>query len=103
MSVTFGNSFAQESYGFRGVVTCLDVDGRTAAVGAVGERTDEPGSLKRPATMLARIEDRVTASDQFYAGEPSFGSTPPDCGDAAFGTPSGAQDWFEFVVNDASP
>jgi hypothetical protein len=101
MNLRAGNSFDPVSRSFGGTVTCLEVDGRQAVIGAVGQVTTSPPGTSNPATLLALVVDGVTAADEFEVGEIVSGSTPPNCATATFGSPSEAQDWFEFVVNDA--
>jgi hypothetical protein len=94
------SSLTQET--FEGAVTCLEVDGRRAVVGAVGEWTVFwPTVTTKPGSMLALVVDGVTLADRFATNPPSEGSAPPGCEAAQFG-PGQTADPFEFVVNDAS-
>jgi hypothetical protein len=98
-----------ESYGgdgfnsasFRGVVTCLAVNGSQAAVGAVGQATYQPNGETVDQTWLVTIVDRRVARDTFNAVVTN-GTTPPNCAGASFANngeiiiPGG-----DLVVNDA--
>ena len=99
MSLRVGNSFDPVSRSFSGSVSCLDVDGRRAVIGAVGQVTTSPPGTSGPATLVAVIQDGVTAADGYDRGEIVSGSTPPVC--ASELTPSSSFSDFEFVVNDA--
>jgi hypothetical protein len=101
MGLTVGNSFDPVSRHFGGTVTCLEVDGRRAVIGAVGQVTTSPPGTSAPATLLALVVDGVTAADQFEVHDIVSGSTPPDCEAAEFTSPTEVQTSFEFVVNDA--
>lgn len=85
---------------FSGSITCLVVDGKRAAAGAVGNwRTgsDPP----RPGTILLLVEDRVAQTDRGHTTH-TDGSTPPNCAGASFANlgefiiPD-----HEMIVNDA--
>jgi hypothetical protein len=102
MHLRTGNSFDPVSTSFSGFVTCLAVDGRRAAVGAVGQRTQSPGGTT-PATLLATIEDGRANTDTQDEGPLVAGSTPPDCESASFDNQGPVIESFEFVVNDATP
>jgi hypothetical protein len=100
MGLRTGSSFDPVSRSFGGTVTCLEVDGRRAVIGAVGQVTTSPPGTSSPATLLAMVEDGVTAVDKYDVNEIVSGSTPPDCSTAQFDSPSDISE-FEFVVNDA--
>lgn len=100
MSRRFGNSFDPVSTSFQGVVTCLEVDGRRAVIGAVGEVKTSPSGTTHSASLLALAVDGVTGADAFATQE--YGPpSPPNCETAQFGEPTEVQNWFEWVVNDA--
>jgi hypothetical protein len=69
---------------FDGDVTCVAVNGRQGAVGAVGRGTptDDP-SNPRPVTLLATVVDG-NGTDDTIGGAFAEGSTPPDCATASF-------------------
>jgi hypothetical protein len=93
-----GNSFDPVSRQFRGIVTCLEVDGRRAVIGAVGEIEEHPSGTTYSAARLVLAVDGVAAADA-YAVQDS--ASPPNCETAEFGEPGRLQDSFEWVVNDA--
>ena len=100
MSQRKGNSFDPVSTSFQGIVTCLEVDGRRAVIGAVGDVTTSPSGSTSPASLLVLAVDGVTGADA-YATKDYGPASPPSCGTAEFGEPNQVQDWFEWVVNDA--
>jgi hypothetical protein len=102
MTWAIGPSSTPVSSRYTGIVTCLQITGRTAIIGSVGKREDTPGETT-PATMLVRVIDGVTAADSYQDLGVQPGSTPPSCATASFPAafPEGAQ--FEMVVNDAAP
>jgi hypothetical protein len=76
-----------------------EVNGRQAAIGAVGEYSVSPGE-RRAGTMLATIEDGGAGADTYFSIGPGPGSTLPDCATATFDNQGTVG---EFVVNDAQP
>jgi hypothetical protein len=95
-----GNSFDPVSRHFAGTVTCLEVDGRRAVIGSVGEVKTSPSGTTAPASLLVLAVDGVTAADAYAVKDYGPGS-PPNCDTAEFGEPGQVQDSFEWVVNDA--
>jgi hypothetical protein len=95
-----GNSFDPVSRQFGGTVTCLEVNGRQAVIGAVGQLRTTPPGTTQPATVLAWLGDGVTGVDRYERKDVVLGSTPPDCAAAEFNSPTNFSE-FEFVVNDA--
>jgi hypothetical protein len=95
-----GNSFDPVSTSFQGNVTCLEVDGRRAVVGAVGEVETSPSGTTSPASLLVLAVDGVTGADA-YTTQNYGPASPPNCETAEFREPNQVQDWFEWVVNDA--
>jgi hypothetical protein len=89
---------------FIGFVTCLEVDGRSAAVGAVGQirhlGAQPPASSWHRGYMLRTVVDGHFDPDT--VGIPTFvdGTGSPDCGSASFASQSTIG---SFVVNDATP
>lgn len=79
-------------------ITCMDVDGPRAVVGAVGILHTEPSGEDQLTSALVTIVDGRTQADSYSLTSPSNVSF---CADASFDnqTPLGSQ--FEFVVNDA--
>ena len=88
---------------FIGFVTCLEVDGRSAAVGAVGQirhlGAQPPASSWHQGYMLRTVVDGHFDPDT--VGPPTFvdGTGSPDCGSASFASQSTIG---SFVVNDAA-
>ena len=101
MNLRTGSSFDPVSRAFSGAVSCLEVDGRRAVIGAVGQVTTSPSGTIQPATLLALVVDGVTAGDENDVNDIVLGSTPPDCAAAEFTSPGPVGTQFEFVVNDA--
>jgi hypothetical protein len=88
---------------FVGQVTCMVVEGRRAAVGAVGQTTFEDGSGPADGTRLFTVVDGHLEVDTIHMVA-TGGTTPPDCANASFEhqgepiIPEGG-----YVVNDAQP
>jgi hypothetical protein len=99
-TMSVGEMQGQSSINFTGTVTCLQISGDQAKVGAVGER--QVDGVKSAAIMLASIVDGHPNSDPIE-WILQAGSTPPNCAAAPpFGTPEpGGRD--HLVVNDARP
>jgi hypothetical protein len=95
-----GNSFDPVSTSYQGTVTCLEVDGRRAVIGSVGELKTDPSGTTRTVSLLVLAVDGVTAADA-YATQGYGPASPPNCKTAEFGEPTEVQTWFEWVVNDA--
>jgi hypothetical protein len=87
---------------FDGFVTCLEVDGRSAAVGATGQirHLGTPDSSWHRGWMLRTVVDGHFDTDSVGDADFGDGSVFPDCGSASFDNQfqSGS-----FVVNDAAP
>jgi hypothetical protein len=85
---------------FTGFVTCLAVDGRSAAVGAIGQLrrlgAQDPGP--HPASMLMTVVDGHLGPDSFRTGQFGPASPAPDCASASFENHSTLG---QFIVNDA--
>jgi hypothetical protein len=97
------SNVAITGYGaFDGNVTCVAVNGKRAAVGAVGTVIPPTGSPDpQPATYLLTIEDRVYESDTLGVVQ-TQGSTPPNCATASFANQRAfVPPDSELVVNDA--
>jgi hypothetical protein len=81
---------------FNGFVTCLEVDGKSATIGAVGQRrilgSQDPDW--HVASMVMNVIDGQIGPDRVWL---DYG--PPDCGVAPSGTPNGTG---AFIVNDAA-
>ncbi len=87
---------------FTGFVTCLEVDGNRAAIGAVGQETDSPSGEKRDATLLLTVEDAgFEGTDTVGDRRPVLGRTPPDCEGASFAGNVPAGPGSDFTVLDA--
>ena len=66
-------------------MTCLEVAGNRAAIGAVGQETDSPSGAKRDATVLLTVEDAgFDGIDTIGETDPIIGRTPPECEGASF-------------------
>jgi hypothetical protein len=88
---------------FEGNVTCVAVNGRQGAVGAVGRSHpfDQPTNW-RPTTMLLTVEDRVTNRSDSGWEILAEGSTPPNCTTASFASQfTISNPGSELIVNDA--
>ena len=86
---------------FDGDVTCLQVAGRRAAVGAVGRVMEATNGATHPATALVTVLDggpgQLDRVRQTYA----FGSAPPSCPAAGDPTASDETAFDGLVVYDA--
>jgi hypothetical protein len=80
-------------------ITCMEVDGTRAAIGAVGILHLEPSGEDHLASTLATIVDGRTQVDTYHRESPSNVSF---CSDASFDNQTSLSSQFEFVVNDAS-
>jgi hypothetical protein len=80
-------------------ITCLEVDGARAAIGAVGILHIEPSGEDHLTSALATIVDGRTQVDTYHRSSPSNVSF---CADASFDDQTSLGSQFEFVVNDAS-
>jgi hypothetical protein len=91
------------SFTFTGFVTCLAVDGRRAAIGAVGHLFTTPPGETTPATALVTLVDGHATDWDSVGIESEPGSTPPDCAGASFDDQSPYDSFWgrDFVVNDA--
>lgn len=89
---------------FEGFVTCLEVDGRSAAVGAVGQvrhlGAPPPDSSWHRAYMLRTVVDGHFDADTVGSADFVDGTALPNCGSASFANQFTAG---SFVVNDATP
>jgi hypothetical protein len=83
---------------FTGYVTCLEVDGNRAAVGAIGQQFVTPPGETTTASMLLTLEDGG------LNGEDTFGRHPGTsaCAEASFESQVSLSDQqMHVVVNDA--